>query len=675
MDFLLLPPEVQFSLIAILIVAGIGCITALRSWTRISKETTGVTQAEKALTGDEAWNDAYPHDKLKLAVWLRANGIKPDSHLGDFIRTCWSAWLGGRPASLTELHVLVARRERGHSSTRLSAGISALLLVFGIVGTLSSIKPVLHEFKFQIESETPKGIAGDKPELLGGDNQSVEEQELPRDASSVVANTELVNKLIHNLGNAFWPSLLALIGTIAVVSCRGLYSLSLHKFALELDRFAVDTLIPRYRVPSLSEQYQEVKATLASVTESLLQREGRFHEAVDKLETLVAGINPALGGLDAAASASKEAAEKLASGAESITEGISRHLGEKSSIHRAISGFETIFEKADVSLGNLSFLVDGIGQSNTSNQRDLESAIKALTQSVGKIAEDHQSQQSESKTALREFKDSMADIPEVIQITNGKAVDAGMMAVRAGVTQLHDEQKKWHAASAEELKTTTASGLAGIVRAGQELTAQAEKIAPALLDVGNIGKDARAAFKEMTDVGRTEITQIGDATKSKIEATSGKLTQEVHNIGIVVERLSKLQIAPIENIGSPRGDLPGRKAASGNGSKDHRGPGRNVVVPPIAADRPVISDPVVRPAPTGIPDDIPESVQRTPFTDKPALPEFTPAPQQVPQQVSQEEYSHDGVNLTEDVANPNPMTPAGKWRALKGLFSRKKSSK
>jgi hypothetical protein len=667
MDFLLLPPEVQFSLIAILIVAGIGCITALRSWTRISKETAGVKQAEGPLTADSAWNGAYPHDKLKLDVWLRENRIKPDSHLGDFIRTCWSAWLGGRPASLTELHVLVARRERGHSSTRLSAGISALLLVFGIVGTLSSIKPVLHEFKFQIEAEPPKGMAGDKPELLGGGNQADEEQELPKDAASVAANTELVNNLIHKLGNAFWPSLLALIGTIAVVSCRGLYSLSLNKFALELDRFAVDTLIPRYRVPSLSEQYQEVKATLASVTESLLQREGRFHEAVEQLENLVTGISPALSGLNAAATTSKEASDKLASGAESIAEGLNRHLGEKSSIHRAISGFESIFEKADVSLGNLSFLVDGIGQSNASSQRDLESAIKALTQSVGKIAKDHQSHQSEAKTALREFKDSMADIPEVIQITNGKAVDAGMMAVRAGVAQLHDEQKKWHAASAEELKTTTASGLAGIVRAGQELTAQAEKIAPAVLAVGNIGKDARAAFKEMTDAGKTEITQIGDATKSKIEATSGKLTQEVHNIGIVVERLSKLQLAPVENNGSRHGDLPGRKAASGNGSKDHREPIRNVAITPTAVERPTISDPIVGPAPTRVPDDIAESGQRTRLTDKLTLPESTPAPQKMPQQVPQEKSFDDGV------ADPTPEVPAGKWESLKGFFSRKKS--
>jgi hypothetical protein len=608
MDFLSLPSEVQFSLIAILIVGVIGSITAILSWTRIVEETKGVKRAETILTADDAWEDAYPYDKLKLAVWLREKGIKPDSHLGDFIRTCWSAWLGGRPASLTELHVLVARRERGHISTRLSAGISALLLVFGIVGTLSSIKPVLLEFKFQIEAEPPIGMAGDKAEQLGGGNQAGEEQELPKDAASVVANTELVNRLINNLGNAFWPSLLALIGTIVVVFFRGVYSLCLHKFALELDRFAVDTLIPRYRVPSLAEQYQEVKATLASVTESLLQREGRFHETVGQLETLVIGISPALSGLDAAAKASKNAAENLSSRAESITDGLTRHLGAKSPIRRAIAGFEGIFEKTEQSLSNLSSVVDGIGHSNTSTQKDLEAAIQGLALSVGRISEDHQSHRLEAATALKEFKDSVSGIPEGIQIASGKAVDAGMTAVRSSVAQLHAEQKKWHAASAEEFKTTTASGLAGVVKAGQGLTAQAEKIMPAVLEMGNMVNDARAAFKEMTDASEKEITQIGDATKSKIDEASGKLTADSNRIRAEVESWTKIQLAPAEKRASGGGEFPSDKVARRNGSEDHRELVRKIeVTPSTAHEGPAISDSVIGSGTTRFPVDIPRS--------------------------------------------------------------------
>lgn len=614
-----LPAEVLISLIAILIAASIGCITALLSWTRISVETKGIKRAESTLTGDSVWQGAYPHDKLKLAVWLRENGIKPDSHLGDFIRTCWSAWLGGRPASLTELHVLVARRERVHASTRLSSGIAALLLVFGIVGTLSSIKPVLGEFKFKVAAESNNQAPVREAKYANTAQQSNEELESTKDAASVAANTDLVNKLIHNLGNAFWPSLLALIGTIFVVSCRGLYSLSLHKFALELDRFAVDTLIPRYRVPSLSEQYQEVKATLASVTESILQREGRFHKAVEQLENLVGGITPALSGLDAAASSSKEAAEKLTFGAESITEGLNRHLGEKSPMHRAISGFESIFEKADVSIGNLSILVEEIGRSNASSQRGLETTIKALTVSVGKIATDHESHQSQANTALREFKDSMAGIPDVIEITSGKAVDAGMKTVRSSIEQLHDEQKKWHDASAEKFKTTTASGLAGIVKAGQELTTEAERIA-----------------------------------------------KEVNNIGAVVERLAKLQLTPVENRESRGGELPNRNVASGNGSKNYREPIRNVVVTPTVVERPAISDPLTTIA-TSVPDDTTKQLSVTISKDRPTSSAVNPARQNFLPHVT---YP-DGLGRPDRVPNPDP--PSKKRWFARNPFSRKKN--
>jgi hypothetical protein len=550
MDFLLLPAEVQLSLIAIFVVASIGCIAAIRSWLRISKEAAGVAQAESILTGEEAWNDAYPHDKLKLATWLRENGIKPDSHVGDFIRTCWSAWLGGRPASLTELHVLVARRERGHRSTRLSAGISALLLVFGIIGTLSSIKPVLQDFKFQIEKETANGMAGDETELVSGGDRADEEQDIQKDASSVMANTELVNNLIHNLGNAFWPSLLALFGTIAVVSFRGLYSMSLHKFVLDLDRFAVDVLIPRYRVPSLSEQYQEVKATLATVTANLIQRDGRFHQAVEQLENLVIGISPALNGLNAAVITSNNAAEKLASGAESIAQGLNRHLGEKSPMHRAVKGLASVFEQTETSVGNLSSMIEGIGKSNTTYQDKFGSAIQTLGDSIETIGKDHKSRNSEDARSLKDFKEKLDNIPAAIQATGEKAVEAGLSNVKSLIEELHVEQKKWHFSSAEELKTATMTSVDAVTKAGQDLAVQAQKVATAAKEVQGIKPDVSVAQKKLAESGKSRVSPSGAATKSKIETDNEKLSVEDEIIGKPAELLHQIQ-----DTSSPHSDL------------------------------------------------------------------------------------------------------------------------
>ncbi len=601
MDLSSLPAEVIFSLIAILIVAGAGCIAALQSWTRISNEKKGVKRAESALMGDASWDDAYPYDKLKLAVWLREKGIKPDSHLGDFMRTCWSAWLGGRPASLTELHVLVARRERSHGSTRLSAGIAALLLVFGIVGTLSSIKPVLRDFKFLVAEESQAVPSGKDPRPIDENTKTSDGLESSKDATSVSANTELVNTLIHNLGNAFWPSLLALLGTIAVVSCRGLYSLALHKFTLDLDRFAVDTLIPRYRVPSLSEQYQEVKATLASVTENLLKREGRFHEAVEKLEKLVTGISPAFSGLDAAASASKEAAEKLSSQAQSITEGLNRHLGLKSPIHRAVRGFEAMFEKTEATLGNLSSVVAEIGQSNTASRNELETAIQALTESVGRIAEVHLSHQSEAAAALKEFKGSMAGIPEVIKSTSEHAVAAGMNVVKSTIAQLNAEQKKWHSDSAEEFKIVTADGLAGVTKAGQDLATESKRIATAVSDLGKIKTDASAAFQDLTDAGKAQISQIGDATKSNVAAAADKLTREAEKVGAGVDRLIQLQKDTEKNNQFGGTNPFGRRPGNDGNLTESRKLDQRVPEP-----RPIVSAPALL--------ERPSEVKRVPFS-------------------------------------------------------------
>lgn len=651
-----LPVEVTVSLLSILTIAATGCIAALHSWTRITAEQKGIKDAESKLISDDAWNDAYPHDKLKLATWLRHNGIKPDSHLGDFIRTCWSAWLGGRPASLTELHVLVARRERSHKATRLSAGIAALLLVCGIVGTLSAVKPVLEKFQLQVAEEA--GIQpvadGQQTDALSGTADELKAEEPDKDAALVAENARKVNKLIQNLGGAFYPSLLALLGTILVVSCRGLYSLSLHRFTLDLDRFAVDTLIPRYRVPSLSEQYQEVKATLASVTEAISQREARFLGAVEQLEKIVTGISPALSSLDAAATSAKEATEALTSGATSITEALNRNLGAKSPIHRAVKGLDLVFEKTEKSLGNLSSIVEGIGESNTSGQEKLGSAIQALGQSIEKIGKDHQSRQSEAAKVLKDFKESLDDIPAAIQATGEKAVEVGLTAVKSGIEELNVQQKKWHAASAENLKAATTAGLAGVTKAGQDLAAQAGRVATATSDIQGVTADICGALKELTESGKSQISQIGDATKSTVETAAAKLSVEAEKIGKSVELLGKPQSEPSPFAGPGKWAPPERNAPRSDFGNNQE-PVAGKVPPPTDAPVSMTPEPsaVIVPAPSG------NQQTEKPPTESAEPPNASHSPQQMPQRTPLPSVLPSDT-LVGNSADPDPQ-PKGKW--------------
>lgn len=598
-----LPVEVTVSLLAILTIAATGCIAALHSWTRISAEQKGIKDADSKLISDDVWNDAYPHDKLKLATWLRQNGIKPNSHLGDFIRTCWSAWLGGRPASLTELHVLVARRERSHKATRLSAGIAALLLVCGIVGTLSAVKQVLEKFQIQVavEATIQTEADGQQTDALSETADQLEAEEPDRDAALVEENAKKVNELIQDLGGAFYPSLLALLGTIVVVSCRGIYSLSLHRFTLDLDRFAVDTLIPRYRVPSLSEQYQEVKATLASVSENMFHREGRFLGAVEQLEKLVTGISPSLNGLDAAATSTKEATEVLTSGAKSITEALNRNLGAKSPIHRAVKGLDLVFEKTEKSLGNLSSIVEGIGESNRASQEKLGSAIQTLGQSIERIGKEHQSLQSEASGALKDFKESLDDIPAAIQATGEKAVEAGITIVKASIEELNGEQKKWYAASAEDLKASTTASLAGITKAGQDLAAQAGSVAISATDIQGIKADISVALKKLTESSKSEISKIGDVTKSKVETAAAKLSVEAEKIEKSAELMGRPQLETTPRPSPGKWTPTERNAPTRPDYEDHQEPIASKV--PSPAITPVSTTPepsaVMVPAPAG----------------------------------------------------------------------------
>lgn len=117
--------------------------------------------------------------------------------------------------------MLVARRERSKLAGKPSGGIASLLLIIGILGTLWSIHPVLKAFQFKVSASTGAIPLDDGPALV-----------------NVADSTELVNSLMNNLGDAFMPSLTALIFTILVVALRGWYSLALHRYTLELDRFA-----------------------------------------------------------------------------------------------------------------------------------------------------------------------------------------------------------------------------------------------------------------------------------------------------------------------------------------------------------------------------------------------------------------------------------------------------
>jgi ABC-type transporter Mla subunit MlaD len=522
MNFSELSLEVTVALLGIISIASIGCITALYSWRRIAAEQKAIKNTEIKLTSDESWNDAYPHEKVRLASWLRSHGIKPDSYIGDFIRTCWSAWLGGRPASLTELHTLVARRERNYKATRLSAGIAGLLLVFGIMGTLSAVKPVLEKFQIQVAEQPvdPSQNQTENDQL----NQNLDDG---RDAAFVAKNADKVNLLIRNLGGAFLPSLLALFGTICVVTCRGIYSQALYKFTLELDRFAVDTLIPRYRIIPLSEQFESIKASMSQLTDTIAQRESNFENVVEKLDKLVAGIAPSLAGLDSAAKASMESVDALTKGSTSIADALNRHLGARSSIHRAIKGLDKTYTDVESWFKELACISETINKSNTTSKKQLNEAIIALAGFLNKSVQDFEENREKMIDAIDGLRSELNVIPDQIVNTGENATK---QAIKAAVTANQDLQKKFferNVSFLETVNTTIKSEVRKFDKVSASLSDQSAKIETSIESLNDVKNDIKKSIEAVSSVEVRDIKDVVEKTPSQVSPIDASVPEPV----------------------------------------------------------------------------------------------------------------------------------------------------
>lgn len=501
----------------------LGCVAAIRGWFAVGKERTSIRGARTALTADEAWDGAFTTDEVELSKWLRTRGIILDSCIADSIRACWSAWLGGRSTSLTELHVLVARRERARGSARLSAGIAGLLLVVGIVGTLSSVHPILKDFRFQVSS-------------------SGELQE-------VAQSTALVNSLVNNLGDAFWPSLIALGGTVFVVFCRGCYALSLHQFTLELDRFAISSLIPRFRPSSITQEYSDVKRILSELSEDISRREQGFESVVEELQKLVAGITPAAEALKATAEQSEEAAKKLSARSNSIADGITRTLGPNSPIYLAVSGFEGIFARTTKALDSLTSEVSSIGEENRKDREHLAGVVEMLSTKVDMIGTDYAKHKEDVEVLLGQLRTGVTDAPKTITDAAKGAVSQGIQLLQSSFDEFRNETKEEGDRIIEEVRKQTAEKLdelnaasAEIPKAAQELKSlitrksevetaalaairkQQEKsevaLAKSIEDLKTSASDLETSRKSLMDVVDSAISALDKAKKSALNAPS-----------------------------------------------------------------------------------------------------------------------------------------------------------
>lgn len=416
----------------------LGCIAALLAYGSISRDRTAIEKAKTMLNSSESWEGAHSYSEHELSKWLRSRTIDPESGVSDVIRACWSAWLGSRSTSLTEIHVLVARRERSKAPARLSAGVAALLLVIGIVGTLSSVKPILKDFQFR--SSPPEGVmpAADAPSLV-----------------NVEDSTALVNSLMHSLGDSFQPSLVALAFTIFVVALRGIYSIGLHRYTLELDRFAMGTVMPNYRPRSISDEYKEVKATFGSLAKTMGEREDKFDKVIAQLTKFVDSVGPTLEGLDTNIDKMAIAADALATKSNSIATTLTRTLGKKSPLYAAVNGFEGIFATTNERLDQLSKHIDGIRSEQREDRKVMLETLDEVSGVIKQVSGDNQLDREKVSEHIADLKAAVEKIPANLLESARKTFDDGMTAMRTTLKEVLDKQANEAAAVHHHTRSKT----------------------------------------------------------------------------------------------------------------------------------------------------------------------------------------------------------------------------
>lgn len=359
------------------LVGVIGVVASIKAFVSIRREAAQIRAAEDKLLSNEAWSGAYQHERQSLVNWFRERNIRQDSGVGDVISACWAAFQGKRSVSLTEIHVLVARREKTKWEVKLSGGIIGLLLVIGIVGTLFSIHPVLTEFKFNVSDPT-------------GEEKLV----------NVVDSTERVNSLMRDLGNAFLPSLFALCGTIVVVTTRGFYSKALNRYTLDLDRFAIWTVIPRFRPNSISEEYEIVRTSFDRLAEVIGSRDDKFDKLLEHLTGFVASTEKTLAGLEHSIKRMNDAAESLTNRTGTIGESLVKTLGQGSPLLGAVTGYEEVFRNANSRMDALAESVESFDKRNEEGGKLIAESARKFADILESMADAHEADRKKLSTLL-----------------------------------------------------------------------------------------------------------------------------------------------------------------------------------------------------------------------------------------------------------------------------------
>ena len=342
-------------ILAIVIAVGLVCAT-IAAFRVGGAETKAMTKVNR-LT-ESRWIELWDTSDTTVKRWLKFNRIPEDSHVADQVHALWNGWKGRRLPGIAELHATAARRERINLPARISAGIAKFLLIVGIAGTLLLVHGILNQFKF------PVGIEGGQDAARGA---------------------EAVEAMFSQLGEAFWPSLFALIGTVLVASAHGAYIFQANKFASALDQFLLRTLLPKFNFEDKEDQLTNVQVKLSTIADSLNKRDEALADASKQLGEMLEELRTATPKFGEDSRKLGEAAANLATAAENLGKSMNQHFGKKSPAVTASAEFKRAAAAASRAVNKLEGLAKKVESTSAQNAAGTEKSaqkIEAAAESI-----------------------------------------------------------------------------------------------------------------------------------------------------------------------------------------------------------------------------------------------------------------------------------------------------
>jgi ABC-type transporter Mla subunit MlaD len=461
--------------------------------------------------------------------WLKERQLD-DSHFGDHLRAAVDAHCSGRAISLQELHQVSSRREARRHWARLSGGIAGLLLVCGIAGTLFCIKPVLSGFDITagISKTTTQ-----QPTVTGPAVHQAEGDQ-PYSGPGGLKNAK---NLIHDLSQAFLPSLVALVLTVIVAAVRGLYTHNRGILAGELDRLDLEDLFVRFPPQSLGRELDDIRRQLTNLTAQMLASQSNLDGFVQRLTGAAQGFQKNAPPLLKASQRFVGGVEQLTPKLDTLTKTIADHLGPTAPIVSRFDGLLAVATDVNTAAAQMQLVGEILSKHLLESHRLLKDTTDALPVQFHSACHSASSliAQAFSQALVAAGQDATARLDSVAVTFTDR-----LASLTADISKLTNDANTFSQTLEKQLQTQqqTRTITEALLKRAEQVSADWQHWLPETTRLQETGTALRDDLEQLLGKGREVAADLSSAASTAADEQQ-RLTNILESLNPTLEGLSR----------------------------------------------------------------------------------------------------------------------------------------